>query len=165
MTAPAGEAAPGRPRDTARGMADLERHRRHTLELLLVCAVALVPWTVLLALTLPKQYHVHEWRVTWVGFDILLVSAMASTAILGLRRHRMVAISALTTAVLLVCDTWFDVSLAFGTPDIWMSAALAVFIELPLAGFLLHRAHALIRAALQLYGPVGTETGSRPPNA
>jgi hypothetical protein len=46
-----------------------------------------------------------------------------------------------------------------------MSAALAVFIELPLAGFLLHRAHALIRAALQLYGPVGTETGSRPPNA
>ncbi|WP_164836160.1 hypothetical protein [Actinacidiphila soli] len=49
-----------------------------------------------------------------------------------------------------------------------MSAALAVFIELPLAGFLIRRAHALIQAALQLYEPVGTvgpETGSRPPNA
>ncbi|MDC2958205.1 hypothetical protein PO587_27565 [Streptomyces gilvifuscus] len=31
------------------------RHRRRTLELMTVCAVALVPWTVLLAATLPRD--------------------------------------------------------------------------------------------------------------
>jgi hypothetical protein len=129
----------------AAGPTTIERQRRLTLELLLVCAVGLVPWTAVLALTLPAQYEVHEWRVTWVGFDILMVVAMTSTAIFGWRRRgRQAAMSALATAVLLICDAWFDVSLAFGTPGIWESAALAVFVELPLAAFLVHRVHALI---------------------
>ncbi|WP_405539327.1 hypothetical protein OG787_45465 [Streptomyces sp. NBC_00075] len=120
------------------------RHRRHSLELLAVCAVGLVPWTVLLALTLPSDYQVHEWRATWVGFDVLLVAAMASTVHFGWRRRRAVVASAIATAVLLVCDAWFDVSLAFGTPDIWLSGALAVFVELPMAVFLIHRVHSMV---------------------
>ncbi|MET9912985.1 hypothetical protein ABZZ74_40505 [Streptomyces sp. NPDC006476] len=120
------------------------RHRRHTLELLTVCAVALVPWTVLLAATLPSGYQVHHWRVTWVGFDVLLVVAMASTALLGRLRHRAVIVAALATALLLICDAWFDVSLAFGTPEIWLSAALAVFAELPLAFYLIRRVTGMI---------------------
>ena len=125
----------------------VRRHRRHTLELLTVCAVALVPWTVLLAVTLPSGYRVHHWRVTWVGFDVLLVVAMASTAILGWLRHRAVIVSALATAVLLICDSWFDVSLAFGTSEIWLSAALAVFAELPLAFYLIRRVTGMISLA------------------
>jgi hypothetical protein len=124
-----------------------ERRRRHTLELLAVCLIGLVPWTVLLALTLPTEHQVHQWRVTWVGFDALLVAAMASTAFFGWRQHRAVLASALTTAILLICDAWFDVSLDFGTPDIWMSAGLAVFAELPLATFLIHRVHSLSLSA------------------
>jgi hypothetical protein len=124
-----------------------ERHRRHTLELLTVCAVGLVPWTVVLALSLPSDYHVHEWRTTWVGFDALLVAAMASTAYLGWRRHRSVIIAALATGALLICDAWFDVSLAIGTPDIWISAVLAVLVEVPMAAFLIHRVYALLPAA------------------
>lgn len=60
-----------------------EKQRRHALELLTVSAIGLVPWTFLLAVTLPTNYHVHEWRATWVGFDILLIVAMASTAYFG----------------------------------------------------------------------------------
>ncbi|WP_329310803.1 hypothetical protein [Streptomyces sp. NBC_01262] len=123
-----------------------ERHRRHTLELLTLCAVGLVLWTVLLALTLPSDYHVHQWRTTWVGFDALLVAAMASTAYLGWRKHRSVVITALATAALLICDAWFDVSLAIGTPDIWISAVLAVLVEVPMAAFLIHRVYALLPA-------------------
>jgi hypothetical protein len=135
-----------------------ERQRRHTLELLAVCAIGLVPWTVLLALTLPAERQVHEWRVTWVGFDVLLVVAMASTAFFGRRRRRAVVVSALATAVLLVCDAWFDVSLDFGTPDIWMSGALALFVELPLAAFLIHRVHSLIPSTpWTAYGQGGQE--------
>jgi hypothetical protein len=125
----------------------VRRHRRQTLELLTVCAVGLVPWTFLLAVTLPSRYQVHHWRVAWVGFDVLLVAAMASTAIFGWRRHRAVIGSALATAVLLICDAWFDVSLAFGTSEIWLSAALAVFAELPLAFYLIRRVMGMISLA------------------
>ncbi|WP_420313058.1 hypothetical protein ACOB87_42350 [Streptomyces sp. YS-B37] len=125
----------------------VRRHRRHTLELLTVCAVTLVPWTVVLALTLPSGYEVHQWRLTWVGFDILLVVAMASTALLGWQRNRAVVLAALTTSVLLICDAWFDVSLAFGTSEVWLSAALALFVELPLAVYLIRRVMAMISLA------------------
>lgn len=62
-------------------------------------------------MTLPSVYEVRQWRVTWVGFDALLMVAMAATALLGWLRHRAVIVSATTTAVLLICDAWFDVSL------------------------------------------------------
>ncbi|MEU1480783.1 hypothetical protein [Streptomyces sp. NPDC005760] len=125
----------------------IRRQRRHTLELLAVCAVGLVPWTVLLAFTLPSGYTVRQWRTTWVGFDVLLLLAMAATALLGWRRHRGVVVAAVTTGALLVCDAWFDVSLALGTPDVWWSAALAVCVELPLAGFLIHRVLGMLKLA------------------
>ncbi|MEU6348609.1 hypothetical protein ABZ896_04705 [Streptomyces sp. NPDC047072] len=117
----------------------IRRQRRHTLELLTVCAVGLVPWTILLAVTLPSGYTVRQWRVTWVGFDVLLVLAMAATAVLGWRRHRAVVVAAVATGTLLACDAWFDVSLALGTPDVWFSVALAVCVELPLAAFLIRK--------------------------
>ncbi|MFI1510481.1 hypothetical protein [Streptomyces sp. NPDC020597] len=122
----------------------IRREQRHTLRLLTVCAVGLVPWTVLLALTLPSHYQVHQWRLAWVGFDVLLVVAMAATAVLGWLRNNAVIVPAVGLAVLLVCDAWFDVSLAFGTSGVWLSAALAVFAELPLAGYLIVRVTGLI---------------------
>ncbi|MFE2416961.1 hypothetical protein [Streptomyces hokutonensis] len=138
---------PDVPTPTPDTLERVRRHRRHTLELLTVCAVGLVPWTVLLAVTLPAQYEVHQWRVTWVGFDVLLVLSMAATALLGWRRHRGVIVAAVFSAALLICDAWFDMSLAFGTDDVWSAAALAVFAELPLAGYLIHRVMAMISLA------------------
>ncbi|MBK6016720.1 hypothetical protein JHN45_37115 [Streptomyces sp. MBT53] len=137
-------ATPAPPSDT---LERVRRHRRHTLELLTVCAVGLIPWTVLLAVTLPSAYEVHQWRVTWVGFDVLLVLSMAATALLGWRRNRGVIVAAIFSAALLICDAWFDVSLAFGTDDVWSAVALAVFAELPLAGYLIHRVLAMISLA------------------
>jgi hypothetical protein len=72
---------------------------------------------------------------------------MASTALLGWLRHRAVILAALATALLLICDAWFDVSLAFGTPEIWLSAALAAFAELPLAFYLIRRVTGMISLA------------------
>ncbi|MEU6260010.1 hypothetical protein [Streptomyces sp. NPDC047043] len=125
----------------------IRRQRRHTLELLTVSAVGLVPWTVLLWFTLPSGYTVRQYRTAWVGFDALLVLAMACTALLGWRRHRAVAVAATATAALLLCDAWFDVSLALGTPDVWLSAALAVAVELPLAWFLVRRVLGMLSLA------------------
>jgi hypothetical protein len=97
---------------------------------------------------------VHEWRVTWVGFDALLIMALASTALLAWRRRRSAILYAHATAVLLICDTWFDISLDAGTEDVWMAGGLALATELPLAAFLIHRAHSLI--ALLQWPPTHT---------
>ena len=42
--------------------------RRFTV-LMAVAAVALVPWTVYLALTLPRFYQASHWRLVWVGLS------------------------------------------------------------------------------------------------
>jgi len=122
-----------------------ERRRRHFVEMLAVSTLGLVVWTILLGLTLPTDYRVHAWRTTWVGFDVLLLAALAATAVLAWHRHRAALMASMATAVLLVCDAWFDVSLDFGTPAIWASAALALFVELPIAALLLRRVYGLIQ--------------------
>jgi hypothetical protein len=143
-TEPGGAAAtPPPPSELER----IRRQRRHTLELLTVSSVGLVPWTVLLWFTLPSGYAVRQWRTAWVGFDVLLVLAMTCTALLGWRRHRAVALAAAATAALLVCDAWFDVSLALGTPDVWLSAVLALCVELPLAVFLIRKVLGILSLA------------------
>jgi hypothetical protein len=101
---------------------------------------------VLLALTLPADHEVHQWRVAWAGFDVLLILALTATGVLGWRRHPAGILSAAVTAVLLMCDAWFDVSLDIGAPDIWASAALALFVELPVAAFLIHRVYVVFSA-------------------
>ncbi|PBC92621.1 hypothetical protein BX281_0304 [Streptomyces sp. Ag82_O1-15] len=41
-------------------------------------------------MTLPSVHEVRQWRVTWAGFDALLMVTMAATALLGRLRHRAV---------------------------------------------------------------------------
>ena len=120
------------------------RIRRRRLALNFTAVLFLLPWIVYLALRLPDHYVARNWATAWVGFDVFLLVMFALTAILGLLRRELLVLAAFGTGVLLICDAWFDVSLAFGTPGIWMSAALAAFVELPLALFLIHRAYALI---------------------
>ncbi|WP_174501570.1 hypothetical protein [Streptacidiphilus melanogenes] len=136
---------PRKERATRSGGRCTRREGRHAVELLAVSALGLVPWTVVLGLTLPSDYRVHAWSTAWVGFDVMLLGGMATTAVLGLLRRRAVVIPALVTAVLLVCDAWFDVSLDLGTSGVWTSSALAVFVELPMAAFLFRKAYTLLR--------------------
>lgn len=101
--------------------------------------VALVPWTVALAITLPRHYTASHWRLTWVGLDVAMAFFLGRTAWLTYRRRRRPAVtSAIVTATLLCVDAWFDVTTATGRPDRLVSLASAVLGELPLAGFLIY---------------------------
>lgn len=122
----------------------IRRRRRRVLEMLLACVAVLVPWTIFLAISLPDQYRAHHWRLTWTGFDGLLLIAMSLTVYLGWRRRQAVIVAAIATAILLICDAWFDITLDLGTPDVWWSLGSAVLVELPLAGFFITRAFILI---------------------
>ncbi len=120
---------------------------RRIREWLAVCAaIALIPWTIYLGLTLPQSYSAQHWQVTWVGFDVLLLAFMIATAVLGFTQHHLLTLFAFATGVLLVCDAWFDV-LTAKRGDFAVSVLTAALGELPLAAVLV--AGALRIARLQ----------------
>lgn len=112
-------------------------------------AVCLVPWTVYLAHTLPDRHDSGQWRVAWVGFDVALLCCFAGAAWLGRRRRRAAVPLLAATAALLFCDAWFDVLLDWNSSDRWVSVALAVFAELPIAVFLLVTARRLLTGEMR----------------
>lgn len=125
----------------------LARVRRIRLSLMVGGSMAMVPWLGYLSLTLPANYVAHNWPVTWVGFDLLLVTFMLATAVLGYLRRQLLVPAAFTTGVLLICDAWFDLMTA-GPNDLWLSVATAVLIEIPLAVFMIFSAQRLIRLTM-----------------
>lgn len=122
----------------------VRRMRRRRLTLVVASAVALVPWTVYLGLTLPDRYVAPNWSLTWVGFDAILLSAFVLTAVLGALRRQLLVLTAFASGVLLLCDAWFDVTTA-GREDIWLSVATAVLGEVPVAVLLISGALRMMR--------------------
>lgn len=125
----------------------LARVRRIRLSLMIGGSMAMVPWLGYLSVTLPENYVAHNWPVTWVGFDILLMVFMVTTAVLGYLRRQLLVPAAFTTGVLLICDAWFDLMTA-GPKDFWLSVATALLIEVPLAAFMIFSAQRLIRLTM-----------------
>lgn len=134
---------------------NLLRLRAVRIGLMITGAVALIPWIVYLAITLPPNYVAHDWPATWVGFDLLLVAFMAATAVLGLLRRQLLILTAFTTGTLLLCDAWFDVMTS--NPDDFLVAALtAVLAEIPLGLFMIRGSLLITRLTmtrLWLIGP------------
>ena len=112
------------------------RMRRLRLALMVGGAIGLIAWIVYLVITLPANYVAHNWPATWVGFDVLLVAFMVTTAVLVFLRRQLLLLTAFTTGVLLICDAWFDVMTA-GPHDLWVSTLTATLVELPLAVILI----------------------------
>ena len=106
-----------------------------TAPALFACAFVLIPWTGLLFATLPRHYVANHWAIAWGGFDIGLGVALASTAVMVVRRSPFAEVTAAITGTLLVCDAWFDVLTSRGVSDIAQAATLALLVELPLAAF------------------------------
>jgi hypothetical protein len=98
----------------------------------LLC-LCLVAWTSQLAATLPSRYVAGHWNVTWVGFDLMLAAGIAATGVTMWRGSAAGPAVSLATAVMLLCDAWFDVATANGTTDLVTSLLNAALVELPLA--------------------------------
>ena len=94
-------------------------------------------------MTLPKRQFDLHYRAAWVGFDVLLVFAIARTAYMAFRVDQRVQFPATATATLLIVDAWFDVTTSGGRGQFFEALLLAVCIEIPAA------------AVLDLRGPTG----------
>ncbi|GGW31424.1 hypothetical protein GCM10010503_03900 [Streptomyces lucensis JCM 4490] len=86
--------------------------RKWLLRALGAAAVLLVPWMVVLAVTLPGSTHVDNWSLAWIGLDALMAAGCAATALLGLRGDPRARLTASATASVAILDAWFDITTA-----------------------------------------------------
>lgn len=93
----------------------------------------MVPWTVYLATTLPRQVPSWHYRGAWTGFDVMLCLSLLATSVSILRRGRWMSALAASTATFLVVDAWFDVVTSPTRQDLRLALASALLVELPTA--------------------------------
>lgn len=124
------------------------RRRRTVLYLAIVACAGLLAWAGWLSADLPARYLAGHWDLAWVGFDLLLAGCIAATGILTWRGSPFRAGAAFATAVLLVCDAWFDVVTATGSDNLLSSVLSAALVELPLAAAAGLFAYRQLRAAI-----------------
>jgi hypothetical protein len=124
---------------------NLRRGRKIGLLFSIIACTVLVGWIIVLVLTLNRDYTATHWRLAWVGFDVVLLTAFAATGWAFWRGRQIVIACLLVTATLLCCDAWFDVILDLGSSGVWVSIASAVIVEIPLALVMFNAARRLIR--------------------
>lgn len=110
----------------ARRMTRTRRLKRWALILLGSSAVLLVPWMVVLALTLPTRTEVHNWSLAWIGLDVLMALGCAATAVLGLRGDARARLTASATASVAVLDAWFDLTTSPAGTELVVAVGSAV---------------------------------------
>jgi hypothetical protein len=116
-----------------------------------VLAGGLIPWIVLLGLTLPPRYEAGHWRVLWVGYDVGEVLVLAAAAWAAWFRRQILIPISLVTAVLLFCDAWFDIVTSWGHRDQWVTLATGFGAEIPLALFFLWLCRLLTRRTIRAF--------------
>jgi hypothetical protein len=125
----------------------LARMRRIRLGLVVGGLLVMIPWVGYLGMTLPQKYVAHNWPVTWIGFDILLMSFMLATAVFGYLRRFVLLLAGFTTGVLMICDAWFDL-LTAKPEDAWLSEITSLLVEVPMAFLLMGGALRVLRLSL-----------------
>lgn len=114
------------------------RLRRWLAPLFLLAALALIPWTVYLVVSLPGRHlQTGYYDLAWGGFDLALATVLAATGYGLLRRKLWVQSTATAAATMLFCDAWFDTLSANDSGERLLAVALALTVELPTAAICL----------------------------
>ncbi|MHB1487969.1 MAG: hypothetical protein ACYCS7_04940 [Acidimicrobiales bacterium] len=122
--------------------------------------VAMIPWTAYLAWSLPGHFRAQDWTIAWVGFDVVLIGVLVFAAWASWFERRILAPTAIVLATLLCVDAWFDVNTSFGTSGGILTILMALFFNLPLAGFFVLVAR---RIMLNSAAAIAAWQGQQPP--
>ena len=93
----------------------------------------LLPWSAVLAVTLPATAQAQHWALAWAGLDVAEAAAALATAVLLTRGDRRASLPAAAAGTLLLIDAWFDVCTSAPGAGQAMALAEAGCAELPLA--------------------------------
>ena len=93
----------------------------------------LLPWSAVLAVTLPATAQAQHWALAWTGLDVAEAAAALATAVLLARGDRRASLPAAAAGTLLLVDAWFDVCTSAPGAGHAMALAEAGCAELPLA--------------------------------
>jgi hypothetical protein len=96
-------------------------------------AAFLVPWCAVLGATLPSTAKAQHWACAWVGLDLGIAFAAATTAVLLARDNADAALAAMSTGTLMLADAWFDICTSAPGLDHEFAVLEASFVEIPLA--------------------------------
>jgi hypothetical protein len=137
-----------------RGLGPLGRFKSPNRAVAVATAVfagALIPWIVLLALTLPPRYDAGHWRILWVGYDVAEVLVLGFAAWASWFRRQILIPISLVAAVLLFCDAWFDIVTSWGRRDQWVTLATGLGAEIPLGLFFLWLCRLLVLRSIRAF--------------
>jgi hypothetical protein len=98
-------------------------------------AIALLPWTVYLSITLPARHESVHWDIVWPGLDVGIALAILATVAGLVRLSAHLPILASVAGTLLLCDAWFDTLTSRPGSELAWAALEALVAELPLAAF------------------------------
>jgi hypothetical protein len=96
-------------------------------------AVVLLPWILILAVSLPSTYEANHWKLAWIGLDLAIAVTAGLTALLLHRRDPRAVLTAVAAGTLLIADAWFDVNTSGPGLDHNLALAEALVLEIPLA--------------------------------
>jgi methylated-DNA-[protein]-cysteine S-methyltransferase len=96
-------------------------------------AAILLPWCVLLFVSLPATARASNWALAWTGLDVAEAIAAVVTAVLLGRGDSRASLSAMAGATLLLADAWFDLCTSAPGAGRALAIADAAGLELPLA--------------------------------
>jgi hypothetical protein len=125
--------------------------RQYVIVVFGAIGIALLPWGLWLAVSLPPHHETDRWDVAWSGFDLGLALAFVLTAIAAWRRSPWISAAAAATGTLLIVDAWFDIVLESHGELPW-SVLTAVSAELPLAALCFWIAYRTERFLAQIVG-------------
>jgi hypothetical protein len=93
----------------------------------------LVPWCVVLSVTLPRTAQAQNWSLAWTGLDAAEAVAALATAALLARDDSRACLTAAAGGALLMVDAWFDVCTSAPGVEHTLAVTEAALVELPLA--------------------------------
>jgi hypothetical protein len=99
----------------------------------LIAGLAMIPWVLILACSLPPTIRAAHWSTAWAGLDALEAAGLMTTGAALIGRCSWLCLPAAITSTLLVADAWFDITTS--APGHAATVAIAMAVpELPIAG-------------------------------
>lgn len=98
----------------------------------LTIAAGMVPWTVLLGLSVPPRHGAGHWNLLWISVDVGLIFVLSYAAWVAWFHRPINPSTFIVAGMLLLLEAWFNGTTSLGHRDRWIPLLIALAGEVPL---------------------------------